>query len=174
MLFADLSDKSVPAMYLQFLENLATPKLYNWGEAVLACLYSNLSRTALKKTVYIGGPMLFLQFWSWSHISVGRPVCSGQPLGGPIAVRRPPLGVMWVGKHDFRTNPHGGGVEHYREQLDKLLNISVNWTPFRVHFDIQPTSLYAILLLEFLVLVGLVGVGIRLARFRLRTRTPCA
>jgi Plant mobile domain len=46
LLFLDSTWIGVPAMYLQFLTDLEHPQRYNWGAAVLALLYHNLSITA--------------------------------------------------------------------------------------------------------------------------------
>lgn len=62
MVFADMSGGSVPVMYLRFLHNPDDPSVYNWGAAVLAYLYRNLSSVCLthRKSVY--GPLLLLQY----------------------------------------------------------------------------------------------------------------
>uniref|UniRef100_A0A8R7QED8 Aminotransferase-like plant mobile domain-containing protein n=1 Tax=Triticum urartu TaxID=4572 RepID=A0A8R7QED8_TRIUA len=71
--FINTSGDGVPAMYLQFMQNAGQPTEYNWGEAVLAMLYRQLSIGAEKERLEISGPLLLLQLWSWSHLSLGRP-----------------------------------------------------------------------------------------------------
>jgi hypothetical protein len=73
MLYADSSGDSVPAMYLQFLDNLNSPIQYNWGGAVLAVLYRNLCNAAERKTRTMWGPTLLLQHWCWTRLPNGRP-----------------------------------------------------------------------------------------------------
>jgi Plant mobile domain len=73
MIFSDTSGDSVPAMYLKFLQNLTNPLVYNWGAAVLSCLYRNLfiSCQSGKKTIV--GPLLLLQHWAWTRFPIARP-----------------------------------------------------------------------------------------------------
>lgn len=72
-MFADSSADAVPAMYLQFIEDLTHEKKYNWGGAVLACLYHNLSRAAHQGIETMGGGLLLLLMWSWTRFSIGIP-----------------------------------------------------------------------------------------------------
>lgn len=64
IIFTDSSGDSVPAMYLQFMDNLATRTEYNWGGAVLAMLYRQLNNGAEKARSEIFGPLVLLQLWS--------------------------------------------------------------------------------------------------------------
>uniref|UniRef100_A0A0E0QGW2 Aminotransferase-like plant mobile domain-containing protein n=1 Tax=Oryza rufipogon TaxID=4529 RepID=A0A0E0QGW2_ORYRU len=73
IIFTDSSGDSVPAMYLQFMDNLATRTEYNWGGAVLAMLYRQLNNGAEKARSEIFGPLVLLQLWSWSRLPLGRP-----------------------------------------------------------------------------------------------------
>lgn len=41
MIFPDTSGDGVPAMYLQFLQDLDKPKEYNWGQQLLPCYIDN-------------------------------------------------------------------------------------------------------------------------------------
>jgi Plant mobile domain len=66
LLFPDNSLIGVPAMYLQLLTDLEHPQKYNWGAAVLALLYSNLSIAARVGSKTITGPMILLQMWGWT------------------------------------------------------------------------------------------------------------
>jgi hypothetical protein len=60
VMFPDSSADGVPAMYLQFISDLETPREYNWGGAVLAHLYRELSRACHAGADTIAGPMLLL------------------------------------------------------------------------------------------------------------------
>ena len=62
VLFPDKSDDQVPVMYLQFLGDLNTR--YNWGQAVLAFLYRQLSMAYSAKTKSMAGPLMLLQQWA--------------------------------------------------------------------------------------------------------------
>lgn len=73
IVFANSSGDSVPAMYLQFLDNLDAPIQYNWGGAVLALLYRNLCVAVERRTRSMWGPTLLLQHWCWSRLPTGRP-----------------------------------------------------------------------------------------------------
>ena len=66
VMFPDKTGDAVPAMYLQFLYNLDKPQKYDWGCAVLAVLYRQLSEACLSKTDMVAGPLLLLQMWSWT------------------------------------------------------------------------------------------------------------
>ena len=69
MFFADSSGDSVPAMYLQFLQNLDSDIQYNWGGAVLA----SLCVAVQCKTKLMFGPTLLLQHWCWSRLPTDCP-----------------------------------------------------------------------------------------------------
>jgi Plant mobile domain len=73
-MFPNNSADSVPGVYLTFFDDmLNVPKDgYEWGQAILSCLYFNLSRTCLEPTDCIVGPLLLLQMWSWTRFSMGR------------------------------------------------------------------------------------------------------
>ena len=76
IVLTDTSGDGVPAMYLQFMQNLGQPTQYNWGAAALALLYRQLSMCAEKERLEIPGPLLLLQLWSWSRLPLGRPKVS--------------------------------------------------------------------------------------------------
>ena len=78
IMFPDKTGDVVPAMYLQFLYNLDKPQKYDWGSAVLAVLYRQLSEACLSKTDSIAGPLLLLQMWSWTRLPVGMNKISTQ------------------------------------------------------------------------------------------------
>jgi Plant mobile domain len=60
-------------MHMQFLTNLEHQLIYNWGAAVLAYLYRNLSLTAWSSVKSIFGPLILLQIWAWTRLKVSRP-----------------------------------------------------------------------------------------------------
>ena len=108
VLLPDGSGDCMPSMYCQFLENLDEPVVYNWGAAVLACLYRNLCRAAWADAVSITGPLMLLQMWAWTHFSIGRPeVVCNHFLGGPDPEYWHAYGIVWCGKRIFRDNLHG-------------------------------------------------------------------
>lgn len=118
IIFTDSSGDSVPAMYLQFMDNLATRTEYNWGGAVLAMLYRQLNNGAEKARSEIFGPLVLLQLWSWSRLPLGRPKNIIQKTdeveeqeeeesdGYPI------FGAKWCSYHEFPTPHNCGNVLH--------------------------------------------------------------
>jgi Plant mobile domain len=61
LLFGDSTWTEVPAMYMQFLMDLEHPQWYNWGAAVLALLYRNLSIVVRTSSKMITRPAILLQ-----------------------------------------------------------------------------------------------------------------
>jgi len=112
VMFPDSSENGVPAMYLQFIADLDTPQNYNWGGAVLAHLYRELSRACKSGESSISGPMLLLQIWSWTRFAIGRPTRIGDPpdLGGTDLDKRNAFGVKWISAHAWPNNTHAGGI----------------------------------------------------------------
>lgn len=118
IIFTDSSGDSVPAMYLQFMDNLATRTEYNWGGTVLAMLYRQLNNGAEKARSEIFGPLVLLQFRSWSRLPLGRPKNIIQRMdeveeqeeeesdGYPI------FGAKWCSYHEFPTPHNCGNVLH--------------------------------------------------------------
>lgn len=115
VMFPDSSADGVPAMFLQFLENLHDPPEYNWGCAVLAYLYRELSRSCTAGTETLSGPMLLLEMWSWSRLNIGRPEPLFEPLpfGGEDEDARNAFGVKWTTRHCYPANPHHGIIYSY-------------------------------------------------------------
>jgi hypothetical protein len=62
-------------VYLIFLDDmLNVPEDdYDRGQAILSCLYFNLSPSCLETANCIVGPLLLLQMWSWTRFTIGRP-----------------------------------------------------------------------------------------------------
>ncbi|KAL5221082.1 hypothetical protein ABZP36_025795 [Zizania latifolia] len=133
ILLPDNSGDSVPAIYIQFLENLEDPPQYNWGAAVLAHLYRSLCRASCASCKCMYGPLTLLQMWHWTRFSIARPARKdntyGPPLGGDDLEARPPFGIKWSGHHSFKDVPHNG-IEFYREQYEKLKDSNVVWQPY--------------------------------------------
>jgi len=110
VMFPDSSADGVPLMYLQFITDLKTPREYNWGGAVLAHLYRELSRACLVGVDTIAGPMLLLQIWAWTRFTIGRPIPRQEPppFGGADEDTRNAFGVKWTTFHLWTDNPHLG------------------------------------------------------------------
>jgi Plant mobile domain len=75
LMFSNNSADSVLVVYLSFLNDMLNipEEGYDWGHAVLSCLYFNLSRSCLELADCIAGPLLLLQMWSWTRFPIGRP-----------------------------------------------------------------------------------------------------
>ena len=110
VMFPDSSGDGVPAMYLQFLQDLEHPSRYNWGGAVLTHLYRELSRVCITGVESISGPMFLLQIWSWTRFAVGRPYPKTEhpPFGGVDEDTRNAFGVKWTTPHLWDENPRAG------------------------------------------------------------------
>lgn len=110
VMFPDSSSNGVHAMYLSFLHDFAPSVDYNWGGAVLAHMYRELSRACRIGVQSINGPMLLLQIWSWTRFSIGRPTANSTvvPFGGDNLWRRHAFGVKWSTRHLWKHNPHHG------------------------------------------------------------------
>lgn len=114
IIFTDASGDSVPAMYLQFMDNLAVQTEYNWGAAALAMLYRQLSIGAEKARSEIFGPLVLLQLWSWSRLLLGRPkniIAKTDEVGEQEEEQPddcPIFGAKWCSLHKFPT-PHNCG-----------------------------------------------------------------
>ncbi|RLN08728.1 hypothetical protein C2845_PM11G22280 [Panicum miliaceum] len=133
ILLPDSTGDSIPAMYIQFLEDLESPPRYNWGAAVLAHLYRSLCRASFASSKFVYGPLMLLQLWHWNRFSIARPVLvdgtACPSLGGEDLESRPPFGIKWSGHHSFRDSPHNG-IEFYREQYEKVTESKVVWQPY--------------------------------------------
>ena len=54
-----------------------------------------------------------------------------EPLfGGDNPGERPPFGITWTTRHEWRDNPGHGGTDHFRDQFERLAESDVNWTPY--------------------------------------------
>ncbi|KAF6998783.1 hypothetical protein CFC21_014870 [Triticum aestivum] len=141
IVFTDTSGDGVPAMYLQFMQDLGQPTEYNWGAAALALLYRQLSIGAEKERLQISGPLLLLQLWSWSRLPLGRPkVIFEKPKEGEELDEEeeeqevhlhynPVFGANWCAAHSFDV-PHNAGTEYYRNQIDLIREGAVGWQPY--------------------------------------------
>jgi len=65
LLMLDTSASRVHLMYLPLLVDLNNVSNYNWGAAVLACLYRALDHGVDFNQINIRGCMLLLQSWAW-------------------------------------------------------------------------------------------------------------
>lgn len=112
VMFPDKSGDQVPVMYLQFLTRMDTK--YNWGQAVLAYLYRQLTIACDRRIDSIAGPLMLLQHWVWSHLHVGRPESRFLPtlMEDPNPRKRGAFGLKWTDKHLYPNNPHAG--EYYK------------------------------------------------------------
>jgi hypothetical protein len=144
MFFADTSGDSVPAMYLQFLQNLDVPDQYNWGGAVLAYLYRSLCAAVQRKTKTMSGPTVLLQHWCWSHLPTGRPrsLHSWAPdWRKPDDQECPAFGEKWCCLHDYHVGHNRSGVSYFRNELQKLEDYMVIWEPYREMLLENPNAL---------------------------------
>ena len=110
IMFPDSNSSSVSLMYLPFLEYLGPrgDDHYNWGGAVLACLYRQLSRACRYKVGSINGPLLLLQMWSWTRFAIARPVPHDVNFGNNIIDERLAYGATWTIPHQWEGNPARG------------------------------------------------------------------
>ncbi|KAJ3707687.1 hypothetical protein LUZ61_011392 [Rhynchospora tenuis] len=134
LMFPDILQDSVPAFLLDLVAgNLNEDKYWNWGGAVLACLYHSLDRAALRFKV-VTGPWMLLLFWAWSYISVCRPSLPDDPFPGfgqPDIDSCPPFGRKFAEGRSFSKNTHRGAVEYARDHLATLEVEDINWLPYR-------------------------------------------
>lgn len=141
VIFQDATGKGVPAMYLQFLKNLEEHQQYNWGAAALAVLYRALCMGAETDTRQIAGPVLLLQLWSWTHLTVGRPIDRDNnppKWGTPDLESSPAYGAKWCTRHLFPSLPRNAGIQHYRNQFDLVCEGWVTWCPYDQVMHLMP------------------------------------
>jgi Plant mobile domain len=145
MVFPDSSGDSVPAMYLRFLQNLDDPSVYNWGAAVLSCLYRNMSIGCMNGKKTIGGPLLLLQHWSWTRFPIARPRSVGPvaPLGGEDLEARPPFAVRWQHNRTYEVSPAHSCLTYYRNEFESMLDEHVNWRPYDYYLDLLPARVHS-------------------------------
>ncbi|XP_078180478.1 serine/threonine-protein phosphatase 7 long form homolog isoform X1 [Carex rostrata] len=140
IMFSDSNSSSVSLMYLQFVEDLSPQGVnyYNWGGAVLACLYRELSRVSRYKLASIHGPLLLLQMWSWTRFAIGRPIPHNPEFGDEVMDERLAFGAKWTIPHDWGGNPRRG-TKQCRDQFERLKANVVNWRPYRGYQYLQPS-----------------------------------
>ncbi|KAF1881901.1 hypothetical protein Lal_00038543 [Lupinus albus] len=113
-LMPDTSGSRVHLMYLLLLEDLSETYQYNWGSAVLACLYRGLCRAALiSRQIEIGGCLLLLQSWAYDRIPMLAPRLNVPTTNLFPLVRR------WS-QHLITTNILGHATNIIRSMLDRL------------------------------------------------------
>jgi hypothetical protein len=143
VLFPTSNGDDVPAMYIQFLQNLDSPPRYNWGGAVLAYLYKALSVTARAHRKTFAACVDLLQLWSWTRFASSRPKKSRDGIefsdwGVPNIDECHPYGKRWTGGRLFE-NVHNAGIGPPRDMLDKLEDgRGVSWTPYDSVFERLP------------------------------------
>ena len=143
-LFPTTSGDDVPAMYIQFLHDLDSPPVYNWGGAVLAHLYRALSLCVRPNRPTFAACADLLQLWSWTRFACSRPKKSrtGEEFsewGLPNLEECPPYGKRWTDNRLWE-NPHNAGVGTPRELLDRLEDgRGVDWTPYDSVLDRLPS-----------------------------------
>jgi Plant mobile domain len=128
LLFGDSTWTEVPAMYMQFLMDLEHPQWYNWGAAVLALLYRNLSIVVRTSSKMITRPVILLQMWGWTWFNVSRP----KPIepfttwGEPDLDSCQPYGRYWTGRHTFIHSPNHVGPGISRDMFDSIVDSHIN------------------------------------------------
>lgn len=122
-------------MYLEFLKDLDNPPTYNWGSAVLACLYRALCAACMAKKKEIAGPIELLLHWSWSRLPVSRPrprEKNWEPeWGSPDMLTCPAYAAKWCSYHTYLDTARGRvGVSYVRGQLNSLRECDIDWEPY--------------------------------------------
>ena len=142
ILFPDVSGDSVPIMYLRFLQELSTPQKINWGAAVLACLYRNLTVACGVGKRIVSGPLLLLQHWSWTWFNVARPSFKTvrMPFGGPDEESRPPYAIKWRYYKTYDKAPARSSLTYYRYQFENMVDSHVNWQPYMDFLQLAPSK----------------------------------
>lgn len=134
LIFPDTSGDGVPAMYLQFLDNLNEPKEDTTGglQLLLCYIYRQLCLAAEREGLEIADPLVLLQQWCWSRLSPGQPVDqdSNTPNWGETDLECcPEFGAQWCSRQLFPL-PHNAGVAFYRNLLDQVQESEVYWEPY--------------------------------------------
>jgi len=144
MVFPDSSGTGVPVMYLRFLQVLDKPIVYNWGAAVLSCLYRNLSISCQTGKRNIGGALLLLQHWSWTRFPVARPrhVGHAECLGGEDLESRPPFAIKWQYPQTYEVSAAHNCLTHYRNEFECMLDEHVNWQPYYESMMLLPGRVF--------------------------------
>jgi Plant mobile domain len=140
LLFVDSTWTGVFDMYLQFLMDLEHTQWYNWGAAVLALLYRNLSIIVRDGSKMIIGPVILLQMWGWTwfNVSQPKPIEPFTAWGEPDLDFCQPYGRYWTCKHTFIYSPNHVGLDVPRDMFDSIIDSHVNWCPYNcviTHFS---------------------------------------
>ncbi|KAI4980467.1 hypothetical protein ZWY2020_020952 [Hordeum vulgare] len=140
MVFINTSRDGVPAMYLQFMQNIWRQTKYNWGATALAMLDRELSMGAEKARLQVVGPLLLPQLCSWSHFPLGRPKKPWiitqfleqseeeheQHDDEEYLYYSPIFGAKWCAPHEFDV-PHNASTQYYCNQIDLIQEGLVQW-----------------------------------------------
>ncbi|KAJ4717873.1 Serine/threonine-protein phosphatase 7 long form-like protein [Melia azedarach] len=121
-IFATTSGNLVPLLYLPLFKDFDKAGKYAWGAAALAFLYRQLGKASMKSQGTISGSLTLLQCWSYFHLNIGRPDLK-QDLS-----HRFPLALHWKGRLNNQTK---SDVVVYRQKLDSLESIDIDWTPYK-------------------------------------------
>ncbi|KAJ1702981.1 hypothetical protein LUZ63_002760 [Rhynchospora breviuscula] len=133
VMFPDNSSNAVPAIYLSLLQHVRGSDVvkYNWGAAVLACLYRALDTASVHGPSRIPGPWLLLQLWSWTRFLACRPKALEDftNWGQPTIETCVPFGRKWTVNKTFDA-PHNSG-ESYARDVFMLTNPEIIiWRPY--------------------------------------------
>jgi Plant mobile domain len=131
-------------MYLYLLTDMEHSQKYNWGAAVLALLYHNLSITAQAGSKMITGPMILLQMWGWTWFNISRP----KPIepfttwGEPDLNSYQPYERYWTGTQTFIHSPNHVGRGAPRDMFDNIMDTHVNWCPYNSDMTRLPSVVH--------------------------------
>jgi Plant mobile domain len=129
-------------MYLRFLQDFNTPRNLNWGAAMLACLYRNLSTTSLSRNRTIGGALLLQQHRSWIRFQIARSSPTGPTVqfGGDDEDSRVPFALKWKYYKTYEFGPAHSSLTYYRNEFENMLAEHVNWQPYDSVLAVLPGS----------------------------------
>lgn len=125
LLFPDSSKSEVHLRWLIHLVNFDICGELSWGSAVLAHLYEQMSKAALKKTRQLAACCTLLQAWAWERLSIGRP----RLLRQFDFDNSRPLACKWSSERTYDESPHRQ-MSFYRNELDVLELTQVIWEPY--------------------------------------------
>ncbi|KAJ6799444.1 protein DEFECTIVE IN MERISTEM SILENCING 3 [Iris pallida] len=131
-LFPDSTGNKVNVRLLPFLEDLGTCTKHAWGAALLAHLYHSMTSFVSigpggRTSKNICGCMTLVQFWSYEHFSIGRPVSLHSD-----DERVFPGGIRWNTDNIDSHHCVYKVVSIYRGLFDTLNADEVQWQPHSV------------------------------------------
>ncbi|KAH0634943.1 hypothetical protein KY284_037729 [Solanum tuberosum] len=125
ILFPNTSRNLISLQYLAFLDPIHDVGKYSWGSAVLTYLYRALCRASIGDVVDISGFIPLLQVWCWERILHVQP-SAPPPHDGDVLL---PYARRWTRGIDRDTESHHVLIP-IRDQLDRLTNDQLRWTPY--------------------------------------------